>query len=537
MKFILAEKLFKEKKEKIFISGAAEIFTHKAGPAHVGFSKARGAVEAPAKYSGIAKFLDEVLVFKTVNGLNSSDSVYGECRADKKIYRFVCRENEIVYEKERLQGFLGLIPVAMYYLRNSSLSEEFVESFLKMKDDYIKMGTVNVNDILLFCDTFYYGIAKKVSEIEVTENELQIETVQAAVRSGELKPMNILSDIPDIPKLTVAEVKITEKETEKEKKTVIVDKFNDIRAGKRRLNYEWDEKQKSRIAPLSFLDDFIPSEMFYDSLDQISCELNDVILRMDGGLTGEEAIGQNCVNFFLIGKPGTGKTTMAKALSAATGMPLYSVPIQKNTEEDTFQGMTKAAGGTLNFVNTDFLDAFKNGGIIILEEINLADPSVIMGAIGQATEAPYYILEDGYKMVKRHPLCVIIGAFNVGTAGSKEINDALSSRFSPTYQIEDPTKDDFIRTLMKSDCNKKTATWVYNIYTKVIDYLKSPSVNAEEAAINVTFRACRGIVKSLKWGIDPKKAVKYNIIGKIAEKNLELANDVYNNVIVSMPEL
>ena len=533
--FNLAEKLFSHKKEKILISGSAEKHTHEAGPMGIGFSKARGSLKPPAKFNGVATFLDEVLVRKSVNALCSDSLVYGEYNDGSKTYRFTCEGTKISYEGERIHGFGAIIPVALYHLRNDALLDEFVDVFKDIVATYNKTSLAESKDILLFCDAFYYGVAKKSPDIEVVENELQIETVQAAIRSGLLNKMNSLNDV-SAPALTGVSIQKRKKATENKSKNKS-ELFDKIRSGDFILNYEWSEEQKTRVAPLSFLDEFVPSDMYYDSLKQITHELNQVTLRMDGGLTGADAIGQNCVNFFLIGKPGTGKTTMAKAISAATGMPLYSVPIQKNSEEDTFQGMTKASDGVLKFVNTDFLNAFKNGGIILLEEINLADPAVIMGAIGQATEDPYYILEDGYKMVKRHPLCVIIGAFNVGTAGSKEINDALSSRFSPTYQVGDPSKDDFIKTLMKADCDKKTAGWVYNAYTSIINYLKSPSINAEDIAMNVTFRACRGIVKSLKWGTDPKKAVYYNIIGKIAEKELQLAEDVYKNVVIPLPEL
>lgn len=538
MTFNLAEKLFSYKKQKILVSGSAEKHTHEAGPMGIGFSKARGSVKAPAKFNGAAIFLDKLLINKSINALSSNELIYGEYidATDSKVYRFTCENNKISYENERLHGFEAIIPLVLYGLRNGSLLDELTDVFKDIVASYDKTSVAEVKDILLFCDAFYYGIAKKMPDVEVYENELQIETVQASVRSGLLQPMNALNDVSKPAFTGIVDAK--KKKTPSDSKTKANSSlFDDIRAGKMLINYEWSEDQKARVSPLSFLDEFVPSDMYYASLNQITTELNEVILRMDGGITGVDAIGQNCVNFFLVGRPGTGKTTLAKALSAATGMPLYSVPIQKNTEEDTFQGMTKVSDGKLKFVNTDFLTAFKNGGIILLEEINLADPAVIMGAIGQATEAPYYILEDGYKMVNRHPLCVIIGAFNVGTAGSKEINDALSSRFAPTYQVADPSKEDFIKTLMTTNCDKKTASWIYNAYTSVMNYLKTPSVNAADVAMNVTFRACRGTVKSLKWGNEPKQAIYYNVIGKISEKDLELAEDVYKNVIKPLPDL
>ena len=79
----------------------------------------------------------------------------------------------------------------------------------------------------------------------------------------------------------------------------------------------------------------------------------------------------------------------------------------------------KLIEGKLSFVQTDFLKAYKNGGIVVLEEINLADPALIMGALGQAIEPPFVLNENGFQTVHRHPMCVIIATQNVGTVGSK----------------------------------------------------------------------------------------------------------------------
>jgi MoxR-like ATPase len=226
----------------------------------------------------------------------------------------------------------------------------------------------------------------------------------------------------------------------------------------------------------------------------------------------------------------------AKALAAAYQLPFYSVPIQKGTEEGTFQGLLKARDGKFEFCSTDFLNAFKNGGVIVLEELNLADPAILSGAIGQAVEAPYMIMEDELRPVYRHPLCIIIGTFNVGTAGSKEINPMLSSRFYQTYLVDDPSEDEFVERLMKFDCDKKTAKKVYNAYSRILDYLKSPDVSALEYCKNVTFRGCVGAIQCLQEGSTLKEAIEDTLVGKIAEYDLDLANDVLHTVVEVLPD-
>ena len=109
-------------------------------------------------------------------------------------------------------------------------------------------------------------------------------------------------------------------------------------------------------------------------------------------------------------------------------LPIYTVKNSKYTEEDTFEGMNKVSGGSFAFKSTPFLEGYKNGGIIVLEEFNLADPGVMQGALGQAIEFPFILMEDGCTEVHRHPLCVIIATMNTGTQGAREPNEAFTSR-------------------------------------------------------------------------------------------------------------
>ena len=272
-------------------------------------------------------------------------------------------------------------------------------------------------------------------------------------------------------------------------------------------------------------------------LNKVKTRLEKVSVRLDGGMNAIDAIGKDYINVFITGKPGTGKTTLAYALGAATGMPTYTVAMTKNTEEDVFQGMTKVVDNQLSFVSTDFLEAYTKGGIIILEEINLPDPAVVMGAIGQAVEFPFILLKNGYEPVRRHPMCVIIGTMNIGTYGSKGVNQALSSRFKQSYILDDPKKEDFLKVLLQINPDPSTVNWVYNAYDKLIQYLKSPAVNAEDICLNLTMRGCIGALENMEEGDDPKTAIRNTLLGKISEIDLELANAAYNDVIRSLPDL
>lgn len=500
-------------------------------------STLRGGAKTPAKFSAAAKLLDLLFVSKSCACIASETEIYGEVSDGTNYVRFTCDGKSISYEGERLHGALAVVPMVLFELRDAATLNEFKDAFNAVKAD-IDAGADEkalVRSVACFCDTYYYGIAKGiVAEIPVKEHSLNMSEVQKAADDGEYGPVALFSGMV-LPKMTG--IKTGKAKREKATRPTGEDFFSRIKAGEYNVPFEWDEKQRTRIPAKESLESFVPSETYFSLVSKIKSRMDKVMLRLDSGMTGADAIGRDHVDVFITGKPGTGKTTLAYALGAATNMPVYTVAMTKNTEEDVFQGMNKVVDGALKFVSTDFLDAYTNGGIIILEEINLPDPSVVMGALGQAVEFPFILMKDGYVPVKRHPLCVIIGTMNIGTFGSKGVNQALSSRFRQSYILNDPTKDDFLRILTNTGAKKREANWVFNAYQKITDYLKSPSVNAEDVCLNVTLRGCIGALENISEGESGKEAIRNTLIGKISEVDLVLAEDVYKNVVQTLPEL
>lgn len=386
------------------------------------------------------------------------------------------------------------------------------------------------------CDSQYFeGLKIATRDSICTYDNLQPEEIKQAIRTGELRPMEVLDGLPAAA--LKLDVEVPKMSAEEEKKEDSSSKFVDCKMGAYLLDHVWDIERLDDIQPLEFLDDFVPVPQFFTMVDILNHELNAVLKRMKNGETGQRAIGSNYVNCQLVGRPGTGKTTIANALSAAFGLPVKVVINSKHTEEDTYQGMAKIREGKVDFVSTPFLDAYKTGGIVLLEEFNLCDPGMLMGALGQAIERPFIVYEDGYRIVRRHPLCVIIATANIGTQGSREPSEAMISRMPNIFLLDDPEESDFIAILQKgSSLGKRKIQKVYKGYTKVIDFLCSSSVSADDIALGVTLRACQAAVKQMEIGIPFHDAMKNTVVGAIAVKDIAIAKQTYESVIQSMPE-
>lgn len=532
-KFKLDKGVFSNSGEVIMVTFSARKQIGNIATAGTGRSRSHAGT-GPVKYSAVGKALDYILINSAVRCLEGDNSVYVEYSLGSTSAQILCDGLRDSCVGERLHGSEKFIPLILFHLRSNSKNDELKECYRKIKEEIATTGTTNVEDVARFCDCFYYTVAKGV-EYEIGEHELQIETVKAAIRSGQLRPFNSPLDGLE-PSLYAEEAGVLSTENVETSPTLDADPFSAIKRGDKVISYAWKEEQKTKIPSLKSLDDFVPCPEFYSILNKVCVRMNKVNLRLDAGIAGVDAIGKDYVNLFMVGKPGTGKTTLGYALGAATGMPVYSIPLNKDSESDVFQGMTKVVDGQLQFVATDFLDAYKNGGIVILEEINLANPNIVMGTIGQSIEYPFVLMENGYKPIRRHPLCVIIGTMNVGTYGSAGLNEALSSRFKTTYVLDDPADDDFIHILEKSGGTTKACKWILNVYKKLLDFLMSPKVNAEDICMRLTMRGCIGALEAIEEGENPKQAIRRTLIGKIAESDMELAKDAWE-AVKSLPDM
>lgn len=423
------------------------------------------------------------------------------------------------------------VPLAVYAFRNNVTPET------RKTASNIFEKTPDIDDLLLLSDCFYYETkATFPSEISILE-DAEEEPVKQAIRTGFLKPLDIPLYDEKSPTFIIDAVapEIHEESTAPED----FDKFTACKMGDYLLNHTWEVDRLEHIPDLSTLDGFVPSEEFYTCLDLIHHELSIVLERMDDVRIGfgVQAIGDNYVNCQLVGRPGTGKTSLVNALGAALGMPVQVVINSKNTEEDTYQGMTKVSEGGYKFIETDGLDVYKHGGIMLVEEYNLGDPAVLMGALGQALEKPFIMLEDGYRVVHRNPLCVVIATMNTGTQGSREPSEALTSRMPHVFLLDDPAETQFLDILQKrSGAKKQTCKKVYKVYTRILDYLKSPKVNAEDVALSLTLRHCLAALKQMSIGRPFKSAIKGTMIGTIAIKDIDLAREVYDSVVSVLPD-
>ena len=134
-------------------------------------------------------------------------------------------------------------------------------------------------------------------------------------------------------------------------------------------------------------------------------------------------------NLLLAGGKATGKNVLAENLAAAFGRPAWNVSFHVNMDAASLIGMDTFAAGQVQFRPGPVYQCAKFGGFGILDEINMAKNEAL-AVLHAALDFRRAIDVPGYDRVPMAEETRFIATMNYGYAGTRELNEALTSRFA-----------------------------------------------------------------------------------------------------------
>lgn len=106
--------------------------------------------------------------------------------------------------------------------------------------------------------------------------------------------------------------------------------------------------------------------------------------------------------------------------------------------------MQQNSGNMYKQVDSYLAKAVEFGGVVLLDEANLAKPEVLT-ALNTLLEQGILEMPDG-RILHRHPACIIILGCNYGYAGTRGFNKAFKSRFVE-FSFGNPVVEEMARTV------------------------------------------------------------------------------------------
>lgn len=134
-------------------------------------------------------------------------------------------------------------------------------------------------------------------------------------------------------------------------------------------------------------------------------------------------------NLLLTGGKATGKNVLAENLAAAFGRPAWNVSFHVNLDASGLVGTDTFTDGQVQFRPGPVYRCARHGGFGILDEINMAKNEAL-AVLHAALDFRRVLDVPGYDRLPIAPAARFIATMNYGYAGTRELNEALASRFA-----------------------------------------------------------------------------------------------------------
>ena len=228
-------------------------------------------------------------------------------------------------------------------------------------------------------------------------------------------------------------------------------------------------------------------------------------------------------NVLLCGGKATGKNILADNLAWLFGRPIYNVSFHVNTDSSTLIGTDTFVGGEVRLRKGPVAQAAQCGGFCILDEINMAKNEAV-AVLHSVLDYRRLIDVPGYECIPIHPAARFIATMNYGYAGTRELNEALVSRFTV---IRMPTLEEKqLHKLLQADVPKASQENIERCVGLFMD-LDEKAVNGEISTHPVDMRGMIAALRLMTDGMRPKDAIAMGITNKcFDEYEYQLVQDV-----------
>ena len=228
-------------------------------------------------------------------------------------------------------------------------------------------------------------------------------------------------------------------------------------------------------------------------------------------------------NILLTGSKATGKNILAETLAYVFGRPSWNISFHVNMDSSVLIGTDTFRNNEVQLRTGPVYDCAIGGGFGIFDEVNMAKNDAV--SVLHATLDYRRILDvPGYDKIDLHEATRFIGTMNYGYAGTRELNEALVSRFL-VIEMPAPTEETLTYILTKTfpDFQVEGLKQICGLFLD----LQTKADNNEISTKPLDLRGLIGALKTVRSGLAPRLAIRMGIVNKSFDLfERELVDDI-----------
>lgn len=215
-------------------------------------------------------------------------------------------------------------------------------------------------------------------------------------------------------------------------------------------------------------------------------------------------------NILLTGPKATGKNVLSSNLAYLFQRPSWNVSFHVNTDFGSLIGSDTFKDGEVTFRKGPIYEAAIEGGFAILDEINMAKNEAI--SVLHATLDHRRIIDlPGYERINLDKNTRFIATMNYGYVGTREVNEALASRFM-IINMPNITQENLDKLLI--DSFPKLKEKYRKAFIDMFVSLQFKSENNEISTKSVDLRGLISAIETMQIGLNPYQAILMGIANK-----------------------
>ena len=215
-------------------------------------------------------------------------------------------------------------------------------------------------------------------------------------------------------------------------------------------------------------------------------------------------------NILLCGPKATGKNVLAENLSAVFLRPQWDISFYLNTDAASLIGSDTFRNGEVSFREGPISQCARAGGFGVLDEINMAK-NESLAVLHASLDFRRIIDVPGYERISLREETRFIATMNYGYAGTRELNEALASRFM-VIQMPLISEDNLAR-LLRAQYPALREDYVVEL-TRLFGELRKKCESGEISTKALDLRGLLAAVRLVEEGLTLGDALSLGIVNK-----------------------